>query len=241
MRKASAIRSLAFFCAIWTVLATPAYCRSAPNRSPEPSTALGDPYRSTPEPFWTEHDRLTFGFQLGYALENHIPHDLSHINMVIAQPQVGVIVWNSPHSRLPIKRFELISEGILGGSTHPGGELLGDSLLLRFGLRPIGNVVPFVDAGSGPVHTTIDSRASEITGSTQFLSQGGVGLQYFFAPERALVFEYRYFHMSNAGLQPPNPGFNGSMVTIGFCWLRRPRLPAMAASHRSRFRIPRFW
>jgi hypothetical protein len=40
-------------------------------------------------------------------------------------------------------------------------------------------------------------------------------------PGRAIVFEYRYFHMSNAGIQEPNHGFNGSMASIGFRWLLR--------------------
>ncbi|MEJ2007294.1 MAG: acyloxyacyl hydrolase, partial [Acidobacteriota bacterium] len=209
MNRVSTVQFLVFVFAIWTSLVTPAYCRGAANLPSGPSPVAAQPYQSTAGPYWAEHGRLTFGFQLGLALENSIPRDLSHINMIIAQPQIGMIVWNSPHSRLPIKRFELVSEGILGGSTHPGGELFGTSLLFRFGLKPMGRFVPYIDAGSGPVHTTIDTRASELTGSTQFLSQGGAGLQCFFAPGRAVVFEYRYFHMSNAGLQPPNPGFNG--------------------------------
>lgn len=239
--KLPVVRILTFLCTVWSALVMPAYCRSASSALAGDSAVLREPYQSTSQPFWAEDGRLTFGFQMGFALENHIPHDISHINMLIAQPQIGMIVWNSPRSPLPIKRFELISEGILGGSTHPGGELLGDSLILRFGLKPVGRIVPYVDAGSGPVHTTIDRRASELSGNTQFLDQGGLGFQYFYKPGRALVFEYRYFHMSNAGIMPPNPGFNGSMVTIGFCWLRRPHPLAMLSSHRRLFRIPRFW
>lgn len=241
MKRMSTAQLLVFVLALCTVLAGQAYCRGATGQPSGPSPAPDQPYQSMARPYWAEHGGLTFGFQLGFALENHIPRDLSHINMIIAQPQIGMIVWNSPHSRLPIKRFELIGEGILGGSTHPGGELFGTSLLFRFGLKPVGRFVPYIDAGSGPVHTTIDTRASELTGSMQFLSQGGAGLQYFFAPGRAMVFEYRYFHMSNAGLQPPNPGFNGSMVTIGFTWQHRPRLLATAASWHDRFHIPHFW
>jgi hypothetical protein len=47
-------------------------------------------------------------------------------------------------------------------------------------------------------------------------------LQYFIRPQRALVFEWRTLHMSNADLVPPNMGLNSSMLTIGFRWLRRP-------------------
>ena len=209
---------LPILCAVCLGVAIPGYCQ---NDSARPTTA-GQSGQKAPEPFWTAHSRLTFGFQVGYGLENNIPHNISHINLIMAQPQIGIIVWDSPHSRLPLRRFEVISEEMLGGSSHPGGSLFGTALFFRFGFKPIGQVVPYFDAGSGPLHTTIDVNAPEITGHTQFLSQGGVGLQYFIKPQRALVFEYRYFHMSNAGIVQPNHGFNGSMITIGFRWLRRP-------------------
>lgn len=186
-----------------------------------PSTHASKP---TPEyqPYGATGRRWTFGFQLTYGLENDIPRNISHVNMLIAAPQVGLIVWDSPHSRLPMNRFEILSEGILGSAFHPGGHLFGDTLLFRFGFKPVRGVVPFFDAGIGALHTTLNNRAPEITGHTQFLSQGGVGVQYFFRPQRALLFEYRYFHMSNAGLQQPNPGFNGSMLSVGFRWFLRP-------------------
>ncbi len=178
---------------------------------------------ATDAPFWATSRRLTYGFQLNYGLENAIPRNISHVNMLIAAPQVGLIVWDSPQSRLPMNRFEILSEGILGSAFHPGGILLGDTLLFRFNFKPVRRVVPMFDAGIGALHTTLDNRAPEITGHTQFLSQGGVGLQYFFKPRRALVFEYRYFHMSNAGLEQPNHGFNGNMLSVGFRWFLRPR------------------
>src|ERR1051326_3387463 len=78
-------------------------------------------------------DRLVFGLQAAYGLENGIPRNISHIQMLYAQPQIGYVVWNSPESRLPIKRFDIVSEGIVGGSTHPGGHLFGNTLMFRIG------------------------------------------------------------------------------------------------------------
>jgi hypothetical protein len=159
--------------------------------------------------------RLILGFQAAYALENNIPRNVnnSHINMLYAQPQIGIIAWNSPESRLPVKRFDVISEGIIGGSAHPGGRVLGDTLLFRFEGKPLHGVLPFLDVGSGPLNTTIDKSASELGGNVQFLSQGGVGIQ-----RKKYIVEYRYFHMSNAGLAKPNHGFNGSMLSVGLRW-----------------------
>jgi hypothetical protein len=159
--------------------------------------------------------RLVLGFQVAYGLENNIPANASnsHINMLYAQPQIGIVAWNSPESCLPLKRFDVISEGIVGGSVHPGGRMIGDTLLFRFEGKPLHGVLPFLDLGSGPLNTTINERASELGGHVQFLSQGGLGLQH-----KKYIIEYRYFHMSNAGLTKPNHGFNGSMLSVGLRW-----------------------
>jgi len=73
---------------------------------------------------------------------------------------------------------------------------------------------------SGPLHTSLDQKAPELGGHIQFISQGGAGIQRRLNLERSLVMEYRYFHMSNAGLTQPNHGFNGSMLSIGMRWNR---------------------
>jgi hypothetical protein len=40
--------------------------------------------------------------------------------------------------------------------------------------------------------------------------------------------------MSNASIEPPNHGFNGSMMTVGFRWLRHPLGETLPAGRRSR-------
>jgi hypothetical protein len=163
-------------------------------------------------------DRLVFGLQTGYGLENGIPSNISHIKMLYAQPQIGVMIWDSPESRLPIKRFEIVSEGIVGGALHPGGHLLGDTLMFRVAGNSTRRWIPFFNVSSGPLHTNL--KAQELGGHVQFLSQGGAGIQRRLTPQQSIVLEYRYFHMSNAGLTQPNHGFNGSMLSAGMRWNR---------------------
>ena len=171
---------------------------------------------------WANRGRWTLGVQIGYALENAFPKNISHINLLIAQPQLGFIIWDSPRRRPLVDRFEILSEGILGNAIHPGGRVTGETLLFRLDGPPRRRVVPFLDLGAGVLNTTLHLRAPELNGRVQFTPQAGLGVQYFFNPQRALVLEYRYMHMSNADLVPPNLGFNSSMITIGFRWLRRP-------------------
>jgi hypothetical protein len=185
--------------------------------SASPATQSG----GSPQDYWANRGRWNFGAQLGFGLENAIPRNISHIALLIVQPQVGIILRDFTSS--PVRRFEIINEGILGNAVHPGGHLLGYALLFRFDGRKFGRIVPLLDLGAGMQHTTLETRAPELSGRLQFSPQAGVGIQFFFSPQRALVLEYRYLHMSNAGIQKPNHGFNGSMLTLGFRWLRRPR------------------
>jgi hypothetical protein len=215
---------LRFYLVLLCLVASAALAR-APRAQAQPAPSGSDaarpPSSSEPTPFWANRGRWNFGFQLGYAVGNAIPRNISHVNLLIAQPQLGFIVRD--FGRGPVRRFEILDEGILGNAVHPGGHLLGTSLLFRFDGKPYRRVMPFLDVGAGVLHTTLNTRAPELTGRLQFLPQAGLGIQYFFRPQRALVFEFRYVHMSNAGIEPPNEGFNASMLTIGFRWLRRPR------------------
>ena len=163
------------------------------------------------------------GAQVGYSMEYGSNwHEVSHIQMLIAQPQLGFIVRD--FQRSPVRRFEIVDEGILGGAVHPGRSYLaGNALLFRFDGKEHGRWVPFLDAGAGVQRTSLSNHVPEVNGFTQFSPQGGFGVQYFIQPQRALVFEWRTLHMSNANLVPPNMGFNSTMITVGFRWLRRPR------------------
>jgi hypothetical protein len=164
-----------------------------------------------------------FGAQVGYSTEYGLDwHEVSHIQMLVAQPQLGFIVRDFRRSL--VRRLEIIDEGILGGAVHPhGAYLAGDALIFRLDGKEHGRWVLFLDAGAGVQRTPLSKHVPEVDGFTQFSPQGGFGIQYFIRPERALVFEWRTIHMSNADLVPPNMGFNSSMIAMGFRWLRRPR------------------
>lgn len=153
-----------------------------------------------------------------YGLDQH---EVSHIQMLIAQPQLGFIVRD--FQRSPVRRFEIIDEGISGGAVRPhAAYLAGDAVIFRLDAKELGRWVPFFDVGAGVQRTPLSNHVPEVDGFTQFSPQGGFGVQYFIKPQRAFVIEWRTLHMSNADLVPPNMGFNSSMLTIGFRWLRRP-------------------
>ncbi|HTS68310.1 MAG TPA: acyloxyacyl hydrolase [Terriglobia bacterium] len=189
---------------------------SGARASSAPLIASGSPAYSAHRGIWT------FGAQLGYTMEYGLDwHEVSHIQMLIAQPQFGLIVRDLQRS--PLRRFEIVNEGILGSAVHPApAYVLGYALLLRLDGREHGRWMPFLDAGAGVQRTPLSTHVPELNGTTQFSPQAGLGLQYFIRPQRALVVEFRTLHMSNANLVPPNMGFNSGMLTVGFRWWRKP-------------------
>jgi lipid A 3-O-deacylase len=212
-----------FACAVAALFAvvTPPVLR-ADDATPDPQAPAASFAPAPLPPYWTNRGHWNLGAQIGFALENDVPHNVSHIQMLIAQPQLGLIVRDFQVRHVPVRRFEIINEGIFGNAVHPGGRLTGYAVLFRLDGKNHGRFVPFFDAGAGVQRTTLSTRAPELSGTTQFSPQGGFGVQYFFRPQRAFVVEWRYMHMSNAGITEPNLGFNASMITIGFRWLRHP-------------------
>jgi hypothetical protein len=111
---------------------------------------------------------------------------------------------------------------MFGGAVHPGGRILGYTLLFELEGRTRGNTKPLLEWGAGIVNTTINQHAYELSGHLQFTPQAGIGIEHFFSPQRAFVLEYRFLHMSDAGIAEPNHGFHSSVLTIGFRWFKRP-------------------
>jgi hypothetical protein len=193
---------------------------------------------AAPGRWWANRGRWTLGFQAGYAVQNTIPRNISHINLLLAEPQIGVIAKDAPCTQFPVHRFEIMSEGFFGYAIHPGGRVTGGTLVFRLDGRPHGRLIPFFDVGGGMLNTTLNAKAPELSGSFQFNAQGGPGVQYLVSPQRAVVIQYRWLHLSNANTQPPNISVNGNMITVGFRWLRRPPQTGKPGNLRSRSRNP---
>ncbi len=53
----------------------------------------------------------------------------------------------------------------------------------------------------------------------EFNGQAGLGVRWFWRKNGALILEYRYLHLSNAGLRTPNLGVNVNMLSAGVTWI----------------------
>jgi hypothetical protein len=107
---------------------------------------------------------------------------------------------------------------------EPGHVRRGSSTIYGAGLSPLGFKVnfgqqswikPFVAASVGFLYFQDDvpvPRSSRFNFSPEL----GLGVQFFFAPKRAVTFGYKLQHISNANTGRSNPGMDSHVLYAGF-------------------------
>ncbi len=107
--------------------------------------------------------------------------------------------------------------------SQPTGTAYGfevNPVVLKWNFQERRNIVPYVEASSGPLFTNHDVPAG--ISKVNFASSGAVGL-YFLRPRYGLSMEVRFMHISDAGLTSPNPGINTLQARLGFSFFRKRR------------------
>jgi len=113
--------------------------------------------------------------------------------------------------------LEVIGELFSGAQFHPRTRYLtGFTPLLRYNIATGTRWVPFLTCGAGL--TLTDIGYPDLSGTFQFNSQGGAGTHYFFRENVAFTAEWRWLHVSNAGISEPNHGVNTQMFMAGITW-----------------------
>ena len=88
--------------------------------------------------------------------------------------------------------------------------------MLRYDFATRSKWVPFVDFGAGATATGI--RNGDLSTIFEFNLQAGLGTHFFLRNDLALTFQYRFIHLSNAGIEFPNVGVNTSNFLLGLSW-----------------------
>jgi Lipid A 3-O-deacylase (PagL) len=83
-----------------------------------------------------------------------------------------------------------------------------------------GRVIPYIDLGGGVLFTNTQVPAG--TSRINFTTAGAVGL-HFLAGKKTWSADVSFMHISNAGLETPNPGINIVQLRLGLGWFTRPR------------------
>jgi len=96
---------------------------------------------------------------------------------------------------------------------HDGRSMAGGYALGGWKFTSMEVVAPYIFAGGGILF--VDAGLPTMGAKLNFSYQGGAGLQYFLSKGTALMAEYRYHHISNAGTAPQNEPLNSSKILIG--------------------------
>jgi hypothetical protein len=77
-------------------------------------------------------------------------------------------------------------------------------------------ISPYFELAGGVLFTNHEVPA--FTSNINFASQAAIGLNIFHREHQAISLDFRYAHISNAGLASPNPGLNTIQGGIGYHW-----------------------
>ena len=166
-----------------------------------------------------------FGLEVGYGAGFDIPFgrdrtdiQFSHVAANFQLDLTGTIGGEGPY-RGNLNWYAELNANLLD---NPGfGTLVGFSPLMfkyKF-LDSERKWAPTLLAGAGFAFTDWDEENlanREISGDFQFLLHTGVGIEYFRPGSRSFSINYRYFHVSNAGIESPNIGLNAGLFTLSF-------------------------
>lgn len=101
------------------------------------------------------------------------------------------------------------NDGIGGGITP----------LFRYNFLAGDRLIPFVQFGAGVLALDFDLRRQ--ADGINFTPQAGLGFHYFLSERTAITGEWRYHHISNAGIHRDKSGINSSVVLLGVTFFLR--------------------
>ena len=179
---------------------------------PPPDVTLRPP-ASDADGIASRHGIQQWGVKLGYGWSKQ-----HQTGVIPVYGQAGWSFWDVIDR--PLLRWHIdlqyIIEGWMAGVHNP------DTSAFEIGLNPISlrvsydrgqQFVPFAQGGIGVMYTSLQGiRAG---GPFQFDELFGMGLEMFCNRHFALTVEYRYRHMSNAGISTDNRGLDTQFVLFG--------------------------
>ena len=166
--------------------------------------------------------KASFGGNLGHGHTFNLPpgKDRTDLSFAFVFPNwqenlTGLIAQNSP---LQGALYWQVEAG-LALLTHRGHEYLAgfSPLMVEYKfLNPKRKWAPTFLAGAGFSMTNWKDQADYELGSEfEFLLHAGTGVEIF-RESGSYSFNYRLFHLSNAGMQRPNIGLNSHVLSLGF-------------------------
>ena len=162
---------------------------------------------------------LQGGLALGVGIGNKSLGSRSSHDLALATARFGWVFNGVEGHGWYRGNPELVVEFWGGRQVRPTGRTVyGLTPLLRYNFATGSRWVPFVNGGVGIANTSIRDR--DLSTGFEFNVQVGAGTHYFLREATALTVQYRWFHLSNAGIKAPNNGTNTQLFFAGLTWFR---------------------
>jgi lipid A 3-O-deacylase len=169
---------------------------------------------------------VEWGFMTGYGLSNALGASKPGIDFATLMPRFGYVFAELDRTP-PLKgSFAAVVEAVPALVAFEDVHTIyagGFNLLLRYDVATGTRLVPFLEAGAGVLLSTPQSRdsTSQFAASQfNFTLQVAPGIRYFLSKRAAVSIEYRFHHISDAGLTEDNPSINSDFILLGFSLFR---------------------
>lgn len=152
-----------------------------------------------------------YGFELGGRRESA---EFAEVMPSLAVPLTGVVGGPSTRGVLEYK-----AEAVFGymPDQRNGGVVGLSPLGLRYSFTGLGGrSAPYVGGALGFVYANLPDYVQGT--KFNFTESVGVGFRYFMDYRTTLNVEFRYRHLSNAGIEQPNDGLNTGFLLVGMSW-----------------------
>ena len=165
------------------------------------------------------YGKQSFGISAGHGLALPIggtdSPEMEDIQFVYATPRWGIGISDPLGGRSWYRgNFELVLEGTFLYMFEPNPGIVGGiSPGLRYNFLTNTRFIPFFHAGVGFI--ALDADLDRQDDGLNFIVQSGVGLHCFISQHTALTGEWRFHHISNAGIHGKNSGINSSLFMVG--------------------------
>ena len=151
----------------------------------------------------------------GWAMDN-LPQE-PDIQHAVVLPSLSITLSG-------IERGSSFYRGIVQYQLEPViGMITVPNQRMEFGLSAVGfkynftalenRWLPYSNFGFGVIYEPIGHHVQGT--DFNFILQTGFGVEYFLDEKRAINFQYRYRHISNACIKQPNSSINSSFVLVG--------------------------
>ncbi len=174
----------------------------------EPDAEIEEPHR------WLS----SFGVVSGYGVAP-LDKNNSDYEIIPILPQFGFDI-NPLAEKLHIKPkglLEFVVEPVMNVIINPDANAeVGCSFFLKYSLRITSRITPYIEGGTGMIYASLSTN--EQGTKYNFITQAGLGIQFFLNEHYALTGGYRFRHLSNAHLDKQNRGIDHHFGLIGISY-----------------------